>query len=97
MPIVSMNSSTGMPFSTWMFLKTASAIGTFRGLSRAEADRIQPSRLDFYTARPGDTWESIVKARSDAGVTASTLAIMNGQEPGTSPRPGDRIRIVVGG
>lgn len=75
----------------------ASAIGTFRGLSRSEADRIQPSRLDFYTARPGDTWESIAKARSDAGVTASTLAIMNGQEPGTSPRPGDRIRIVVGG
>ena len=28
-PIVSMNSSTGMPLSTWMFLKTVSAMGGF--------------------------------------------------------------------
>jgi predicted Zn-dependent protease len=75
----------------------ATSIASFRSLSQQEADRIQPSRLDFYTVRSGDTWESIAKARGDGTISASQLAIMNGQDPGTSPRSGDRIRIVVGG
>jgi predicted Zn-dependent protease len=74
----------------------AAAIRSFRALSQAEADRIQSSRVDFYTARAGDTWESIAKA-GGAGVRAATLAIMNGREPNEQPRVGDRLRIVVGG
>ena len=72
------------------------SIRSFRELSREEADDLQPDRVDFRVVRSGDTWESIVK---DAGgnVRAQTLAIMNGYEPATPPRPGDRIRIVVGG
>ena len=73
-----------------------SAIGTFRALSRDEADRIQPSRVDFYTARGGDTWDSIARTQSGA-IKASTLAIMNGSDPGTQPRAGQRLRIVVAG
>jgi predicted Zn-dependent protease len=73
------------------------AIGSFRALSRAEADRIQPSRLDFHVVRPGETWESIARGGGEGGVNASTLAVMNGADPGTSPRAGVRIRIVVGG
>jgi predicted Zn-dependent protease len=75
----------------------SSAIGSFRALSQQEADRIQANRLDFYVVRPGDTWESIAKSRSGGAITASMAAIMNGNDPGTSPRPGERIRIVVGG
>lgn len=72
------------------------SIQSFRPLSPQEADRIQPNRVDFYTVRSGDSWESI--ARSAGGnLKPSTLAIMNGQEPGAPPRAGDRIRIVVGG
>ncbi len=72
------------------------SIQSFRPLSAQEADRIQPNRVDFYTVRSGDSWDSI--ARSAGGnVKASTLAIMNGQEPDAPPRAGDRIRIVVGG
>jgi predicted Zn-dependent protease len=74
-----------------------SSINTFRTLSQQEADRIQSSRVDFYTVRSGDTWESIAKTRSNGGITAASLAIMNGNDPGTSPRTGERIRIVVGG
>jgi predicted Zn-dependent protease len=70
------------------------SIETFRTLSREEADRIQPNRVDFYTVRSGDTWESLSRA---AGVKASTLAIMNGSDPATAPRPGERIRLVVTG
>jgi predicted Zn-dependent protease len=74
----------------------SNAIGTFRTISRQEADSIQENRLDFYTVRPGDTWESIARGAKDA-VKPSTLAIMNGSDPGTAPRSGTRIRIVVAG
>jgi len=70
------------------------SIGTFRTLSREEADRIQPNRVDFYTVRNGDTWESLAKT---AGIKPSTLAIMNGGELTVAPRPGTRIRVVVTG
>jgi predicted Zn-dependent protease len=73
-----------------------SAIRTFRTLSQAEANAIHPDRLDFYVVRNGDTWDSIARARGGR-VKASTLAIMNGAAPSSSPRPGDRIRVVVGG
>jgi predicted Zn-dependent protease len=73
------------------------AIQSFRTLSQAEADRIQPSRVDFRVARAGDTWESLAREVSGGTVTASTLAIMNGREASTQPRAGERLRIVVGG
>jgi len=72
------------------------SIRSFRQLSRAEADRIQPDRLDFYTVRPNDTWQSLAR-RAGGELKPATLAIMNGVTPTTPPRPGDRIRIVVGG
>jgi len=75
----------------------STAIDSFRALSTAEAERIQPNRIDFRVVRPGETWESIARAAGEGGVDAATLAIMNGADPGGLPRPGDRIRIVVGG
>jgi predicted Zn-dependent protease len=75
----------------------STAIGSFRALGTAEAERIQPNRIDFRVVRPGETWESIARAAGEGGVDAATLAIMNGADPGGLPRPGDRIRIVVGG
>lgn len=71
-------------------------IGTFREMSRSEADRIQPHRVDFRTVRSGESWESIAAATGNI-VKPSTLAIMNGSDPGTPPRAGARIRIIVGG
>jgi predicted Zn-dependent protease len=74
----------------------SSTIRSFRPLSAAEAERIQPSRVEFRTARAGDTWESLARA-AGANVKASTLAIMNGASPTSQPRPGDRIRVIVAG
>ena len=74
-----------------------SALRTFRALSQAEADRIQPSRVDFHVARAGDTWESLAKGLGGAQVSATTLAIINGRDPATQPRPGDRLRVVIPG
>ena len=70
-------------------------IASFRPLTRAEAENIQPNRIDFYTARHGDTWQSIAE-RSSGIVKATTLAIMNGHAIADQPRPGERLKIVVG-
>ena len=72
-------------------------INSFRILSQAEADRVQPNRLDFYVVRGGDTWESIARGVSNGVVKPSTLAIMNGANPGVPPRAGERIRVVISG
>jgi predicted Zn-dependent protease len=77
--------------------KFASSIRTFRALTRAEADRIQPNRVDFYVARPGDTWASIASGAAGGTVGPSTLAIMNGRVPSEPPAAGDRLRIIVAG
>ena len=72
------------------------AIRSFRPLSAAEAERIRPNRVDVYTVRGGDTWDAIAE-RTGGVVKPATLAIMNDYEPNESPRPGDRIKVVVEG
>jgi len=71
------------------------AIRTFRPLSAAEAENIHPNRIDLYTVREGDTWQSIAQ-RSNGAVDAQTLAVMNNSQGGSQPTPGARIKIVVG-
>jgi predicted Zn-dependent protease len=72
-----------------------SSIRSFRPLPASEAAAIRPARIDIYTVRGGDTWESISQRTSDGAIKPSTLAIMNNYEPTQQPRPGDRIKIVV--
>jgi predicted Zn-dependent protease len=74
-----------------------SGIRTFRPLSAAEAERIQPNRIDLYTARSGDTWQSIAERAGKGIIRAETLAIMNGHAPAEPPRSGERLKIVVAG
>jgi predicted Zn-dependent protease len=71
------------------------AVRSFRPLSAAEAENLRPSRVDLYTVRSGDTWESLAKRAGEEDLRASTLAIMNNYEPNQPPRAGDRIKIVV--
>lgn len=73
------------------------SIRSFRGLSQAEAARIRPNRIDIYTVRSGDTWESIARRSGEAVIRPASLAIMNNYEPSQPPRAGDRIKIVVEG
>ena len=74
----------------------AQSIRSFRELSREEAESIRPNRVDLYTVRQGDSWQSIAE-RTGGVIKASTLAIMNNYDPGQQPRAGDRIKIVVEG
>jgi predicted Zn-dependent protease len=70
---------------------------SFRPLSLAEAENIHPNRVDLYTAREGDTWQAIADRQGKGVVKPATLAIMNGHAPNEQPRPGERLKIVVGG
>jgi len=74
----------------------AASIRSFRQLSASEAAAVRPNRVDIYTVRSGETWQSIAE-RSGGVVKPSTLAIMNDYEPDQPPRAGDRIKIVVEG
>ena len=72
------------------------SIGTFRPMSRGEAEDIRPNRVRLYTVRQGDTWQGIAE-RHGGVVPASTLAIINDHAPGDPPRAGARIKVVVAG
>ena len=72
------------------------SIRTVRPMSEREAASIRPNRLDFYTVRAGDTWQSIA-ARGGNLVRATELAVMNHRAVNEQPEPGQRIKIVVEG
>jgi predicted Zn-dependent protease len=68
-------------------------IASFRQLTQAEADAIQNRRVDFVSVKNGDTWTSLAAASGNV-VKPSTLAIINGESPNSTPRPGSRVRVV---
>jgi predicted Zn-dependent protease len=72
------------------------SIRSFRPLSQSEAAAIRPNRVDLYTVRGNETWQSLAQ-RTGGLVKPTTLAIMNDYEPSQPPRTGDRIKIVVEG
>jgi predicted Zn-dependent protease len=72
------------------------SIRSFRALSQSEAAAIRPNRVDLYTVRGNETWQSLAQ-RTGGLVKPTTLAIMNDYEPNQPPRAGDRIKVVVEG
>jgi len=72
------------------------SVRSFTALTARDADKVRANRLDFYTVRRGDSWQSIA-ARGGALVRATELAIMNDHAVNEQPQPGDRIKIVVAG
>jgi predicted Zn-dependent protease len=74
----------------------AASVRSFRELSRGEADDVRPNRVALYTARAGDTWQSIAQRQGGGNVRATTLAIMNNHAVDDQPQAGERLKIVVG-
>jgi predicted Zn-dependent protease len=72
------------------------SVRSYRQLSASEANKIEPNRLDFYTVRAGDTWQSIA-SRAGGLVKPTDLAIMNNSPVNEQPKPGERIKVVVVG
>jgi len=73
------------------------SINSFRPMTRGEAEGIRPNRVNLYTVRNGDSWQSIAEHEGKGIVKATTLAIMNGHAVNDQPRPGERLKIVVAG
>jgi predicted Zn-dependent protease len=74
----------------------SSSIRSFRPLTPGEAESIHPNRINLYTAREGDSWQSIAERQGKGIVKPATLAIMNGHPVNEQPRAGERLKIVVG-
>lgn len=73
------------------------SLESFRSMTRGEAEGLRPNRISLYTARAGDTWQSIAERAGQGTVKPSTLAIMNGHAANEQPRTGERLKIVVVG
>ena len=71
------------------------SVNSFRPLTRAGAERLEPNTIGFYTAKAGDTWPSIAARAGQGTIKAATLAIMNGHAVDDQPRAGERLKIVV--
>ena len=73
------------------------SVRSFAPLTASQAEAIRPNRIDLYTARAGDTWQSIAERAGRGLVKPTTLAIMNGYAVNEQPRAGERLKIVVTG
>ena len=73
------------------------SLRAFQPTTRAEVEGIRPSRVTLYTARAGDTWQSIADREGHGAIKPATLAIMNNRAPSEPPRAGERMKIVVSG
>lgn len=73
------------------------AIQAFRQMSQDEANAVEPNLIDLYTARAGDTWQSIAQRAGKGIVSPNTLAIMNDHSIDEQPKAGQRLKIVVPG
>lgn len=72
------------------------SLQSFRGMSAADAERLNPNRIGLYTAKPGDTWQGIAEHESKGTIKATTLAILNGHPVNDQPQPGEKLKIVTG-
>jgi predicted Zn-dependent protease len=71
------------------------SVRSFRPLTAAQAEAIRPDRIQIYTAREGETWESLAERFGRNVIRPETLAAMNGSSSREGPRPGQRLKIVV--
>jgi predicted Zn-dependent protease len=74
-----------------------STLRSFRQLSSAEAARVKPNQVSLYTAKAGDSWQSIAQRAGRGLVSATRLALMNGYAVNSQPPAGTRLKIVVEG
>ena len=71
------------------------SVRSFQPLNAGEAERIRPNVIELYTAKAGDTWQSLASGPGRNAVKPETLAVINGYPPQERPQAGDRLKIVV--
>ena len=58
---------------------------------------MQPDRLRIYTARQGDTLDSLAERYANPRVTSDTLALLNRLAPSQPLTPGRLVKVVEKG
>jgi predicted Zn-dependent protease len=71
------------------------SIRSFRRLSAAEADDVQPMRLRIFTVGRNDTVASLSSLMAVPDHKEEQFRVLNALEAGDALRPGDRVKIVV--
>ena len=71
-------------------------IGTFRELSRQEAESIHPNRVRLHEAGEGETLAGIVKKLGGSAADVKTVALLNAWDPEKLPelKPGMVIKVL---
>ena len=72
----------------------SASLQSFRLLTAAEAEGLEPGRISLHVVSDGDSWSSLAE-RSGGLVRGATLARMNNVSPDSQPRAGTTIKIVV--
>jgi predicted Zn-dependent protease len=70
-------------------------VGSFRRLSAAEAQAIQPLKLRLVTAQAGDTAERLAAQMANEERALDQFLILNGLERGAAITPGRRYKLIV--
>ncbi len=71
------------------------AAQTFRGLTVAEALRVQPSRIRVVRVGAGDTVASLALRMQVDGYAEERFRVLNGLRPGERPVPGQLVKIII--
>jgi predicted Zn-dependent protease len=89
---------TAAPLSSPALDATASAVsGSFRLLTPAERQALQPLRVRVVTVRPGDTVASLAARMAGVDRKQEMFRLINGLPPGASLSAGARVKIITEG
>ncbi|HVY57678.1 MAG TPA: M48 family metalloprotease [Xanthobacteraceae bacterium] len=71
------------------------SVESFRRMSLAEINSAKPLRLKIVTVHPGDTVERLAARMAYSDRAVERFRVLNGLDPGQSPKPGDKVKIVT--
>ncbi|MBV6656316.1 MAG: M48 family metalloprotease [Devosiaceae bacterium] len=72
-----------------------STVASFRPMSEAEANAIEPLRIDVVTVQSGDSVARLARRMATGGDAEALFRVLNNIEGSARLRAGDRVKIVV--
>ncbi len=71
-------------------------VNSFRKLTPEQAAAVKAMRIEVVTVKAGDTASSLAGQMPMGAYNARWFALLNGLQPGQSPRPGARVKVIAG-
>jgi predicted Zn-dependent protease len=73
------------------------SLRSFRPLSAAEAAKLQPTRVQLVTVKPGDTIDTFTRQMEVEQDPRGLFVLLNGLDRGRSLEPGDQVKVLKRG